>query len=893
MKEPFFVLDGYSLIYRSYFALMNTPLYNPQGENTGAAFGFFRTLFSFFQQYDPRYFAVAMDSLTPTFRHEKYAEYKATRDKTPEELHAQVPLIEEILNALGIKQIRHDGVEADDIMATFAAYCREEGRPCFIMSGDKDLMQLVEGPVKMLLSEKGSYVELGREEVYKKFGIYPEQVLDYLSLIGDQSDNIPGVKGIGPKTAVTLLTKYNDLDGIYENLEQLPAGQKKKLEENRENAYLSRELIVLKRDVPIETTVESCKLEKLDAEAAVPLFLAQGMNSIVKELGWEETIHEARETVKDLKQDYTLVLDEEEFNRLLESVRQAGLFAFDCETDSLDPLAAIPVGFSVSTEPGRGCYIPVKAPGAGCLPEDTVRRGLKSILTDNRLKCVGQNLKYDYHVCLGWGIEITNIHFDTMVAAWLLESSGTFGMDGLAERYLNYRTIHFDEVVEKGKTFDTVTLDRALVYAAEDADITLRLYRCFEEQIRKRGMEKLLYEMEIPLIPILAAMEREGIGIEYKVLEEYSRELEEKLGAIEEEIFGLCGEVFNINSTKQLQVILFEKRKLQPIKKTKTGFSTDNFVLEELAKEDRVPELVLRHRGLSKLKSTYVDTLPKLVRPETGRIHTNYLQTGTATGRLASRDPNLQNIPIKTEEGRKIRSAFVSRPGCAFISADYSQIELAVLAHLSEDPELCEAFIKGEDIHRRTAGLIFDLPPEDVQPEQRRIAKVINFGIMYGMSGFRLSRELGIPRRRADEFIEAYFIKYSRIRDFIDNITAEAEKTGYARTMFGRTRFIPGINSKNRTEKLAAERAAVNTPIQGTAADIVKLAMLAIHDRLPLLHPEAKLLLQVHDELIFEAPSETAGEAEELIRRVMEAVVELRVPLRVGIETGTSWGDFH
>jgi DNA polymerase-1 len=893
MKEPFFVLDGYSLIYRSYFAFMNRPLYNPKGENTSAVFGFFRTLLSFLQQYEPRYFAVAMDSLIPTFRHQKYAEYKATRDKTPEELHAQVPLIEEILDALGLKRIRYDGVEADDIMATFADRCRDEGRPCYIMSGDKDLMQLVEGPVKMLLSEKGSYIEMGREEVYKKFGIYPDQVLDYLSLIGDQSDNIPGVKGIGPKTAITLLSKYKSLDGIYENLGKLPAGQKKKLEENRENAYLSRELVILKRDVPLADTVESCELTKLDREAAVPLFLAQGMNSIVKDLGGEEKIREARETAEDIKQEYSLVVDEEGFNRLLQRVREAGTFAFDCETDSLDPLAAKPVGFSISTEPGQGCYIPVKTDGAGCLPEDTVRQGLASILTDKSLKCVGQNLKYDYHVCCRWGIDITNIHFDTMIAAWLVESSGSFGMDGLAERYLNYRTIHFDEVVEKGKTFDTVALDKALAYAAEDADITLRLYHCFEEQIRERGMEKLLYEMEIPLIPVLAAMEREGIGIEYSVLQEYSRALTEKLGKIEEEIFRLCGEEFNINSTKQLQVILFEKRKLKPIKKTKTGYSTDNFVLEELAKEDKVPELVLRHRGLSKLKSTYVDTLPKLVRPETGRIHTHYIQTGTATGRLASRDPNLQNLPVKTEEGRKIRSAFVPRPGCTFISADYSQIELVVLAHLSEDPELCAAFEKEEDIHRRTAGLIFDVPPGEIQPEQRRIAKVINFGIMYGMSGFRLSRELGIPRQRADEFIEAYFIKYGKVRDFIDQTVAEAEKTGYARTMFGRIRFIPGINSKNRTEKMAAERAAVNTPIQGTAADIVKLAMLEISNKLPAHNPEAKLLLQVHDELIFEVPSGSAGEAEELIRRLMESVVQLRVPLRVGIETGTSWGDFH
>lgn len=893
MNEPLYILDGYSLIYRSYFAFINRPLYNPKGDNTSAVFGFFRTLLSFFKKHNPRYFAVAMDSLTPTFRHEKYPEYKATREKTPEDLHAQIPVIEEILDALGVVTVRKNGVEADDIMATFATECSESGRPCYLISGDKDLLQLVEGPVRILLSEKGDYIEVGREEVFGKFGIYPEQVQDYLALIGDSADNIPGVKGIGPKTAVTLLSRYKTLEGIYEHLEELTKGQREKLSAGKESAFVSKDLVELKCDVPLDCAVDSFRLEDLDKEAVIPLFMREGMKSLVTELGGEEGVNKAEAENEAVVKEYSLIKDSASFRDWITKVKKAGWFAFDCETTGLDPFSAEPVGFSLSIAPGKACYIPLTAPDMDCLSEGEIKEGLAAILSDTELRCIGQNIKYDYQICKRWGIKIENIAFDTMIAAWLLESNASYGMDSLAERFLSYRTIKFSDVVPKGSTFDKVPAEAALDYAAEDADITYRLYEVFRPRLSEKGLDPLFYDIEIPLVPVLAEMELVGIGLEGNVLEEYSKEIGKLLTKIENEIFELCGEEFNINSTKQLQEVLFEKRKLQPIKKTKTGYSTDTYVLEELSLEDPVPGLVLKHRGYSKLKSTYVDALPKLVNPGTGRLHTTFLQTGTATGRLSSRDPNLQNIPIKTDEGRRIRSAFIPRPGSLFISADYSQIELVVLAHLSEDPGLCKAFTEGIDVHRQTASLIFDISPEEVSAEQRRIAKIINFGIMYGMSGFRLSRELGIPRQQADDFITAYFTKYAGVRRFIDETVGDAEKSEHAKTMFGRSRFIPGINSKNRTEKMGAERMAVNTPIQGSAADIVKKAMLRLWNELPDLGKDVFMVLQVHDELIFEAPEGKVDSISGEIRKIMEGVVELRVPLRVGVEVGASWGDLH
>ena len=896
MKKPLYIIDGYGLIYRSYFAFMRAPLYNSRGENVSAVFGFFRTLFSLLRRRNPLHLVVAMDSKTKTFRHDLYQEYKANREKTPEDLHQQIPEIEKILTALGIPMLRCDGFEADDLIATLTARCSRAGRRSFIVSGDKDLLQLADENASILYPKKGEYLEMGAEEIEEGWGVRAEQIIDYLSLTGDQADNIPGIKGIGPKTAAGLLRKYGTLEKIFENISSIQGAQKKKLETGKESAFLSRTLIVLRNDVPLPEAVNDYSIENLNTKEAIPLFLEHGMKGIVQDLGGAGDESPSGPAGGPQKRGrYETVVTESALDSWINTVKNNKWFAFDTETDNIEAFLARPVGFSLSVASGSGCYIPIKAGDAECLGEEKVKEALITILTDPELHCIGQNIKYDYQVMKRWGVEIQNISFDTMVAAWLINSQlSSFSMDNLAEHYLDgYKTIHFKDIVEKGSTFDTVPLEQAGEYAAEDADVTFRLYELFDRELDRENLRELFTNLELPLIKVLAEIELRGIRLAKPVLEDYSKDLSQSLSCIKKEIFEKCGEEFNINSTKQLQEILFVKRKLKPIKKTKTGYSTDTSVLEELSREDPVPELVLRHRVLSKLKSTYVDTLPRLVNENTGRIHTHFIQTGTATGRLSSRDPNLQNIPIKTEEGRQIRNAFIPEEDSLFLTADYSQIELVVLAHLSGDTVLKKAFTEGLDVHCQTGALIFGVPVSEVSDRQRRIAKIINFGVMYGMSGFRLSRELGIPRAEADRFIESYFAKYASVRKYMDTAVAAAEESGYVRTLLGRRRKINGITSRNRTEKMAAQRIAVNTTIQGTAADIVKLAMLSLEKKLPEENLEAKLLLQVHDELIFEVSQKDAGRLEALVKQVMESAVRLSVPLRVHIETGNSWGEFH
>ncbi|MGC9311280.1 MAG: DNA polymerase I [Sediminispirochaetaceae bacterium] len=925
-KDALYLLDGYSLIYRSYFAFINRPLLNPQGQNVSAYFGFFRSLLNLFDAYNPGYFAVVMDSRVPTFRHEMYPDYKATRDKAPEDLHAQVPMIEETLEAMNIRTVQQDRYEADDIIATLARRCSRDGRPCYIVSGDKDLLQLLDANVQMLRPDKGSYRRIGLREVQEELGIKADQVIDYLSLIGDSADNIPGVRGIGPKTASKLLKKYGSLDGIYEHLDECSSGEQSKLKDGRDSAYMSRDLVVLHTVEQTSCEMDEYSLEALDREAAIPLFLREGAKGLAEQAKGsgldERQMQELLESKSGQTGDeqrsgdveakgrsdasapaahpgngkgsYTTVTSIDELDRWIARVEKSGWFAFDCETTSLDEMKARPVGFSISVVSGEACYIPIEAGGQIRLPEDEVRPRLKKILTNPDLKLIGHNFKYDYKVLACWGIRTANLVFDTMIAAWLLDSTAsTYGMDGLAETCLGYRTVHYDEVVPKGELFTAVDLHAATEYAAEDADITFRLFEYFKDRIESEGLSELFYQTEMPLVRVLAEMELRGIRLLSERLDSYSEELDRELAQIERSIYDEVGYEFNISSTKQLQEVLFVERKLKPVKKTKTGYSTDINVLEQLSEEDIVPQMVVKHRGLSKLKSTYVDTLPKLVNADTGRIHTRFLQTGTATGRLSSRDPNLQNIPIRDEAGRRIRKAFVPREDWTLISADYSQIELVVLAHLSGDPVLSETFRKGGDVHSRTAALIFETAPDQVSSEQRRIAKTINFGVMYGMSGFRLSNELKIPRAKADQFIGAYFQRYAGISRFIEKTIAETEKKGYVTTMLGHRRNIPGITSRNRMEKSGAERIAVNTPIQGTAADIVKLAMLKLDSLINAKDLPLRMLLQIHDELIFEAPADRAEELSKFITETMESAVELSVPLKVSVENGQSWGELH
>ncbi len=949
MRSPLYLLDGYGLAYRTYFAFIRNPLRNPQGRNSSAVFGFFRSLFRLFDLREPRHFAVVLDSVTPTFRHERYAAYKANREEAPEDLHEQIGIIEQMLAEFGVPTLRVNGYEADDIMATLAKRCRSEGRRCYLVSGDKDLLQLVDDTVRVLKPEHNDFTELDREGIYETWSVYPEQVGDYLALVGDSSDNVPGVKGIGEKTAAKLLTQFGSLAAVYDRLDEVGSESwRKKLEAGRNSAFESRVLVDLVGDVPLDREPEDLELHGLDYAALLPHFEREGMRSLADAAAHRAGIDPATarraaadnagpDDVREEPADspasdepagsaageldfgpppadveespaagsaragsYTLVRDLGELDSRLEAVREAGWFAFDSETDSLDALKARPVGFSLSVRPGEACYVPLYGPEGPVLDEEEVRRRLKPVLEDSSLRMVAQNAKYDYKVLRRWGVHLASLAFDTMIAAWLLDTTASsFGLDELAQSHLGYSTVHYKDLFPDHRrgtplpAFDTVALEEASRYAAEDADITYRLFGVFEPRLRERGFERLFYELEMPLVPVLAEMELAGIRIDTEMLGAYSRELEEHLGEIEEEIFELCGRRFNIASTRQLQEVLFTDRKLTPVKKTKTGYSTDVAVLQELAREDPVPEKVLRHRMLSKLRSTYVEALPKLVNAETGRLHTHFTQTGTATGRLSSKDPNLQNIPIREEEGRRIREAFVPEEGRVFVSADYSQIELVVLAHLSGDPGLTRAFREGKDVHRETGALIFGVPAEEVTAAQRRIAKTINFGVMYGMSSFRLARELNISRNEAEQFIEAYFRTYPRIKEFVENTVREAEKSGVVRTIFGRERPVPDITSRNRTVKSAAERIAVNTPIQGTAADIVKKAMLLVDRRLEEQGSRGRILLQVHDELILEVPAAEREKVGHMIAEEMTAAVELSVPLRVNVESGSSWGALH
>ncbi|MBN2657653.1 MAG: DNA polymerase I [Spirochaetales bacterium] len=897
MKKPLYVLDAFAIIFRSYYAFINNPLRGTDDKNVSAVYGFFSTLYKIFSTYKPEYFAVLLESRTPTFRHELYEEYKANRAKAPEELIEQVPVILEILKALKIPIVQADGYEADDLMGTYARLCEEEGRDCRIISGDKDILQLVSDRVHVLKPEKGGlYTDMGPEKVLNTWGLRADQIIDYLSLVGDAADNIPGVKGIGDKGAVKLLNEFDTLESLYENIDTITAkAQKQKLIDGKENAFFSRKLVIIKKDCPCETDIEKLAAREPDYGAAAPILQRIGLKRLAEEsaakAGEEVAVPEAKTAARP--GNYCGVVSEDHLDKWIGRVKKSGLFAFDCETDSLDSVSANPVGFSISVQSEEACYIPVKAPELDCIPEDVIREKLRNILEDENIKIIGQNFKYDMKVLKQWGIHPKGFYFDTMIAAWMIDSSTPSNMDYLAEQYLGYQTVHFDDIVEKGKTFDTVPIQKAAHYAAEDADITFRLYEILSGKLKELGMEKIFSEVDMPFVDILSDMELAGIHIDDGELAEYSVELEEKLEALEKEIYFLCGREFNIKSTKQLQEVLFEERKLTPTKKTKTGYSTDTAVLQELAKEDPVPEKILAHRTLAKLKSTYVDALPRFINEDTGKIHTHFIQTGTETGRISSKDPNLQNIPVRDENGRRIRAAFKASPGHVFVSADYSQIELVVLAHLSGDKALTEAFISGEDVHSRTAALIFHVDPDSVTKEQRRIAKVINFGVMYGMSAFRLSNELSIPRGEASSFIKSYFEQYSGIKVFIDKTIEMAEETELAETLFGRIRHIRMINSRNKMEKKAAERIAVNSRIQGTAADIVKMGMIRLAGELKERGLKSKILLQVHDECILEVPEAEVEIIKPLMKEALEGAAALSVPLRVSVESAASWGEIH
>lgn len=930
-KNTVYILDSYGLIYRCYFAFINRPLTNKDGNNVSAIFGFFRNLHSILKHYNPQFIACAMDSKTATFRHEMYKEYKATRNKTPEDLHAQIPWIDEILTDLGIPVLQCDGYEADDIIATVAKKCAQQGKSCRILSGDKDLMQLVTETTQILKPDHADVWKVtGPQGVQAEWGVPPEQLLDLLSLYGDSADNIPGVQGVGVKTAGKLLEQYKNLDGIYEHIDEIKGAMQKKLIDGKENAYFSQKLIRLCDTVPCSDIDDAVNNPiQLNFEKAAQKLNQYGVPAVAKQYA-ELAIESGTSTnattmiqsqaedsqteqvpsleVKQNQGDYSVVTNLEELQNYINIIEEnEKIVAFDCETTSLDTLNTQLVGFSLSSQAGKGIYVPLYTSNLfenlDFIPQEKALEQIARLFNNPQVTVILHNGKFDYKVLRSNGIKINNNKVscklvDTMIAEWLLNSDKTgknsYSLEYLAETKLGLKGIEYEDLVPKGQTFADLPVEKAYPYAAEDADFTFQLWQKLEPQLKSQNLYELFTSTEMRLMPLLAEMEIQGIHLDSQTLYDYNKELTIGIEDIQNKIYSTVGHAFNIASPKQLQEVLFTERGLKPTKKTKTGYSTDTSVLEELALYDPVPKMILEYRELAKLQSTYVETLPSMC-DKNERIHTDFIQTGTATGRLSCREPNLQNIPVRNEAGRKIRSAFTATPGTILISADYSQIELVVLAHLSQDKNMCNAFISGTDVHKATAALIFGVPQEEVTPQMRRTAKTINFGVIYGMSAFRLANDLGISRTQAAEFIENYFKTYSSVNDFINSTIQKTEETGFVQTIFGRKRHIANINSKNKLEKSGAERMAVNTPVQGSAADIVKKAMLDVSKALEEENTQAKLILQVHDELLVECPDnpQTIEKTISIIKEKMENAVKLNVPLKVSIEYGKNWGEFH
>ena len=957
--DTVYILDSYGLIYRCYFAFISRPLTNSKGENVSALFGFFRNLHSILEHYKPSYIIAAMDSKTPTFRHKIFDQYKANRPKTPEDLHAQIPWICDILGAMGIPTLQCDGYEADDIIATVASQCEKAGRSCRILSGDKDLMQLVTETTQILKPDHADvWKVIGREGVKAEWGVYPEKMLDLLSLYGDTADNIPGVKGCGVKTACKFLDQYGDLDGIYQHADEIKGAIGQKIRDGKESAYQSRDLVRLCTEVPCDeidiTKFTSLSLDfskaaeelmKYEIPSCAKLYneLALGKKSSSSEIPTEakskksaaktDTTEEnasfnnstydpkaqLEKDAKELKdkliplhkiQAEIITLDcSKELEKAIEKIlAEKKEIAISVQTLDEENYSSALLGISFASSDKISYYIPFSS-GEDLFSQGSlsVTEGIKAIQklfdqTDSRL--IFHDMKFTYKVLRHNGLKCleesdTSLSFfDTMIASWLLDpeelGNNPYALDILAEKKLAILKTEYDEIVSKDNSLKDADQKDLAQYIGEKPVITLALYKELNALIKKFYKEKLFNEMELPLIPILSEMELRGIHLDTNQLYDYSKELSSQISNLEKEIFSIVGHEFNIASTKQLQEVLFTERGLKPSKKTKTGYSTDTSVLEELSIYDPVTKKILEYRELSKLLSTYVEALPKLT-DEDSLIHTTFVQTGTATGRLSCKDPNLQNIPVRSEQGRRIRSAFTSKPGTVFISADYSQIELVVMAHLSKDPNMCKAFTEGTDVHKATASLIYKVPQEEVTADMRRLAKTINFGVIYGMSAFRLSNELGISRTQAQEFITSYFTEYASIQRFISETIQEAHEKCRVSTIFGRSRFIPTINNANKNDQAAAERIAVNTPIQGSAADIVKMAMLKVNTALRTNPTGAKMLLQVHDELIFECPDnqEAIDNTLKLIKENMENAVKLSIPLRVSIEYGKNWGEFH
>ncbi len=886
--QRLYLIDGSSYIYRAYYAIRH--LSTSQGMATNAIYGFTNMLLKVVRDEAPDHLAVIFDSKGPTFRKDLYPEYKANRSAMPEDLVPQIPYIKRVVEAFNMPGIEKAGFEADDIIATLARYFAAQGMEVTVVTGDKDMMQLVNDRVRLLDTMKDKIS--GPAEVAERFG-GADKVIEVQALSGDSSDNVPGVPGIGEKTAKLLIDQYGDIETLLANLDQLKGKRRENLEKFADQARLSKQLVTLVDDVELDTDYAAFALSEPNRAALSELFKECEFHKLQQEYSVDE-----RAAVDSA--NYRCVLTEAALTEMVDQLKQADHFAFDTETTGLDPHAAELVGLSFAVTPGEAWYIPVDHRYLGApeqLSATTVLTALAPLLGSDRHLKIGQNLKYDILILARAGVEVAKPLYDTMLASYLANPvANSHGMDSLASELLGYRTISYSEMVGRGKNqlcFDEVEVEKATVYAAEDADITLRLYEKLRSMVSAKKLDALFFDIEMPLLPVLVDMERTGIRIDAEFLGGLSSEMEKKLVVLEAQIYEIAGSSFNIGSPKQLGEILFERLGLPRGKKTKTGWSTDVEVLTKLAEDHEVAAQILNFRSLMKLKGTYTDALPKLIHPETGRIHTSFNQAITATGRLSSSDPNLQNIPIRTEEGRRIREGFVPSEGCLLLAADYSQVELRILAHMADEPALKDAFARGEDIHRRTASEVLGLFPEMVTDEQRRQAKAINFGVIYGMSAFGLAKQLGIGRREAQKFIDTYFERYPGIRTFMDACIAEAREKLYVTTLMGRHCAIPEINSKNGSVRGYAERNAINYPVQGSAADIIKVAMIRIAHRLAAEGLTTRMLLQVHDELVFDVPQAELEIISALVREEMEGAVALSVPLLVEVGSGRNWREAH
>ena len=889
-KDPIILVDGSSYLYRAYHAL--PPLTTSKNQPTGAIKGVISMIKRVLIDHPDSPLAVVFDAKGKTFRHDMYSEYKANRPPMPEDLVQQIEPIHRIISLMGIKLIMIPGVEADDVIGTLAEQARQKKLNTVISTGDKDMTQLVCDNVSVVNTMSGELLD--ENGVMNKFGVGPELITDYLALIGDKSDNVPGVDKVGPKTAVKWLNEYKNIEGIKKNAESIGGKVGENLRSSIETLDLAHELVKIKTDVPLEITIEDLAVSESDAEQ---------LSEVYKELEFNSWLQEVPEKIvkTEVNSSYVCISTEKSLKELIKKASKAKTIALDTETTGLDYMDTELVGISLSYQAGEAYYIPLNHDDDSVdqLALDIVLKELRPLLESSSNKIIGQNIKFDKNVLAKYGVDIASIKNDTMMMSYVLDASATrHNLDALSSYYLNYKTSTFEDVAGKGVkqiTFDKVPIEAATNYAAEDADITLRLYEELNPRLEgEASLNKLNDEIEIPLIEVLSEMEQNGAILNSKILNSQSKDLEGRIKKLEEKAYQIAGEEFNLGSTKQLREIFFEKLKYRIIKKTPGGQpSTDEKVLAELAEEYELPKVLLEHRTLSKLKSTYTDKLPNQVSQSTGKVHTSFHQAVTTTGRLSSSDPNLQNIPIRTEDGRRIRQAFEPSKGNKFISADYSQIELRVMAHMSKDEGLLEAFREGQDVHSKTASEVFDVGIKDVTPDLRRNAKAINFGLIYGISAFGLGKQLGISRNLAAEYMAMYFEKYPDVKKYMESTKEFASQNGYVETLFGRRLYLRDINATNAMRRQASERAAINAPVQGTAADIMKIAMINMHKAIKTQKSKAKLILQVHDELILDTPKDEIDKIVSLITDSMMGAANLDVPLEIDIGIGDNWDQAH